>query len=83
MYCECSAGCYMRLLSEVFEKCVTMTIVDTIVNGGASECVFETSGYVEKNKFKILREIEILGRISAYLIMRIIWQWNLFNSYKQ
>lgn len=25
----------------------------------------------------------ILGRISAYLIMRIIWQWILFNSYKQ
>lgn len=44
MYCECSAGCYMRLFSEVFEKCVTITIVDTIVNGGASECVFEILG---------------------------------------
>ena len=44
MYCECSAGWYMRLFSEVFEKCVTITIVDTIVNGGASECVFEILG---------------------------------------
>ena len=39
-YCECSAGWYMRLFSEVFEKSVTVTIVDTIVNG-AAECVFE------------------------------------------
>ena len=45
-YCECSAGWYMRLFSEVFEKSVTITIVDTIVNGGASECVFEISDYV-------------------------------------
>jgi len=52
----------MRLFSKVFEKSITITIVDTIVNGGASECVFE---------------------ISDYLIMRIIWQWILFNSYKQ
>lgn len=44
-YCECSAGWYMRLFSEVFEKSVTVTIVDTIVNG-ASECVFEISDYV-------------------------------------
>ena len=41
----CSAGWYMRLFSEVFEKNVTVTIVDTIVNG-AAECVFEISGYV-------------------------------------
>ena len=44
-YCECSAGWYMRLFSEVFEKSVTVTIVDTIVNG-AAECVFEISDYV-------------------------------------
>ena len=44
-YCECSAGWYMRVFSEVFEKSVTVTIVDTIVNG-ASECVFEISDYV-------------------------------------
>lgn len=41
-YCECSAGWYMRLFSEVFEKKVTVKIVDTIVNG-ASECTFEIS----------------------------------------
>lgn len=39
-YCECSAGWYMRLFSEVFEKNVTVKIVDTIVNG-ATECTFE------------------------------------------
>ena len=44
-YCECSAGWYMRLFSEVFEKSVTITIVDTIVNG-AAECVFEISDYI-------------------------------------
>ena len=31
----------MRLFSDVFEKSVTVTIVDTIVNGGASDCVLE------------------------------------------
>ena len=51
----------MGLFSEAFEKSVTITIVDTIVNGGASECVFEISDYVQKNKFKALREIESLG----------------------
>ena len=39
-YCECSAGWYMRLFSEVFETQVTVKIVDTIVNG-AAECTFE------------------------------------------
>ena len=43
-YCECSAGWYMRLFSEVFEKNVTVHIVDTIVNG-AAECTFEISDY--------------------------------------
>ena len=43
-YCECSAGWYMRLFSEVFEKNVNVEIVDTIVNG-ASECTFEISGF--------------------------------------
>lgn len=41
-YCECSSGWYMRLFSEVFERKVTVKIVDTIVNG-ASECTFEIS----------------------------------------
>ena len=43
-YCECSAGWYMRLFSEVFEKKVNVEIVDTIVNG-ASECTFEISDF--------------------------------------
>lgn len=48
-------------MHEVFEKGVIVTIVDTIVNGEASECVFEISYYVQKNKFKALKEIESLG----------------------
>ena len=60
-YCECSAGWYMRLFSEVFEKSVTVTIVDTIVNG-AAECVFEISDYVQTDHCIYLhlhrREIE-------------------------
>lgn len=43
-YCECSAGWYMRLFSEVFGKNVHVEIIDTIVNG-ASECTFEISGF--------------------------------------
>ena len=43
-YCECSAGWYMKLFSEVFEKKVNVKIVDTIVNG-ASECTFEITGF--------------------------------------
>ncbi len=43
-YCECSAGWYARLFSEVFEKNVTVKIIDTIVNG-AEECTFEISDY--------------------------------------
>lgn len=43
-YCECSAGWYTRLFSEVFGKNVTVRILDTIVNG-ATECVFEISEY--------------------------------------
>lgn len=43
-YCECSAGWYLRLFSEVFEKNVRVEIVDTIVNG-ASECTFEISDF--------------------------------------
>ena len=46
-YCECSAGWYLKLFSEVFEKNVTVKIVDTITNG-AAECTFEISGF-EKN----------------------------------
>ena len=44
-YCECSAGWYMRLFSEVFEKSVTVTIVDTIVNG-ASECSYHSRSFL-------------------------------------
>lgn len=47
-YCECSAGWYMKLFSEVFEKNVTVKIVDTIVNG-ANECIFEISNYFRKS----------------------------------
>ena len=36
----------MGLFSEVFEKSVTITIVDIIVNGGASECGFEIPEHV-------------------------------------
>lgn len=43
-YCECSAGWYLKLFSEVFEKNVTVKIVDTITNG-APECTFEISGF--------------------------------------
>lgn len=43
-YCECSAGWYMRLFSEVFGKNVTVDIIDTISNG-ATECTFEISDY--------------------------------------
>ncbi|MDD6036320.1 MAG: DUF6144 family protein [Lachnospiraceae bacterium] len=43
-YCECSAGWYTKLFSEVFEKKVTVKILDTIVNG-AMECRFEISDY--------------------------------------
>ena len=45
IYCECSAGWYMRLFSEVFEKNVTVKIVDTIVNE-AKECTFEISEFI-------------------------------------
>ena len=41
-YCECSAGWYKSLFTQVFEKEVTVKIMDTIVNG-ASECTFEIS----------------------------------------
>jgi len=44
VYCECSAGWYTRLFSEVFGKSVTVKILDTIVNG-ATECTFEISEY--------------------------------------
>lgn len=43
-YCECSAGWYERLFSEVFEKDVEVQIIDTIING-ANECTFEISGF--------------------------------------
>lgn len=43
-YCECSAGWYMKLFSEVFEKNVSVKIIDTIVNG-ADECTFEISNF--------------------------------------
>ena len=43
-YCECSAGWYQNLFSAVFEKDVTVQIVDTIANS-ASVCTFEISGF--------------------------------------
>ncbi|MDF2541404.1 MAG: hypothetical protein K0S47_1122 [Herbinix sp.] len=39
-YCECSAGWFERLFSEVFEKKVTVARVQTIVEG-FDRCVFE------------------------------------------
>lgn len=38
-YCECSAGWFETLFSEIFEKEVKVAIVDTITNG-APECTF-------------------------------------------
>lgn len=66
-YCECSAGWYMRLFSEVFEKSVTITIVDTIVNG-AAECVFEISDYIQTDKFQLLelKKSELSGIVKRY-----------------
>jgi predicted hydrocarbon binding protein len=39
-YCECSAGWFEKLFSEVFEKEVFVKKRDTILNG-AKECIFE------------------------------------------
>lgn len=39
-YCQCSAGWFQHLFSQVFEKTVLVKIIDTITNG-ASECTFE------------------------------------------
>lgn len=39
LYCQCSAGWFQRLFSEIFEKPVSVKIVDTITNG-AGECTF-------------------------------------------
>ncbi len=40
MYCQCSAGWFQLLFSEVLGKNVNVRIIDTITNG-ASECTFE------------------------------------------
>lgn len=42
-YCQCSAGWFQHLFSEVFSKSVSVHIVDTITNG-AKECTFEIDG---------------------------------------
>lgn len=39
-YCQCSAGWFQRLFSEVLGKPVSVKTVDTITNG-AKECTFE------------------------------------------
>ena len=44
VYCECSAGWYKKLFSEVFEREVKVQIIDTILNG-ARECVFEITNF--------------------------------------
>ena len=44
MYCQCSAGWYKKLFTEVFDKQVDVKIIDTIVNG-ATECSFEITGF--------------------------------------
>ena len=40
LYCQCSAGWFQRLFSEVFEKPVAVKMINTITNG-ANECTFE------------------------------------------
>lgn len=40
LYCQCSSGWFQHLFSEVFEKTVSVNILDTITNG-AEECTFE------------------------------------------
>lgn len=40
LYCQCSAGRFYHLFSEVFGKPVSVKTVDTITNG-AKECTFE------------------------------------------
>jgi len=40
IYCECSAGWFETLFSEVLGKEVNVKILNTIING-ATECVFE------------------------------------------
>ncbi len=42
-YCQCSAGWFQHLFSEVFGKQISVHIVDTITNG-AKECTFEING---------------------------------------
>ena len=39
-YCQCSAGWFEHLFSGVFERPVSVKIIDTITNG-AKECTFE------------------------------------------
>ena len=41
-YCECSAGWFEKLFSEVFERRVEVKLIHTILDG-YSECVFEIS----------------------------------------
>lgn len=45
-YCQCSAGWFQHLFSEVFGKSVSVHIVDTITNG-AKECTFEIDGILQ------------------------------------
>lgn len=40
LYCQCSAGWFLHLFSQVFEKSVSVKIIDTITNG-ADECTFQ------------------------------------------
>lgn len=40
LYCQCSAGWFQRLFSEVLGKPVSVKIINTITNG-ANECTFE------------------------------------------
>ena len=58
----------MRLFSEVFEKSVTITIVDTIVNGGAAVRVVKFTSictaftYKDKKQYaKIYRDRVLRG----------------------
>lgn len=44
-YCECSAGWFETLFSEILKKNVKVTVISTI-NDGAKECVFEIENII-------------------------------------
>ena len=55
-HCECSAGWYMGLFSEVFEKSVTITIVDTM---GCVEAEVYNQKHVEDEPYDCQLECDL------------------------